>query len=160
MGRVKLFVRGASGRQRFHVRGAINASTHELISVTNHTDITAETMCELLRKVAAAGRTTPLTLVLDNAAYQRCQWVRVSAQQWGIERLCLPSYSPHLNLLERLWKFVQQQALHSRHHTRDADFHAAIETCLDELSTTHQPALDSLITLHFQTVENVPLLPA
>ena len=158
--RVKLFVRGASGRQRFNVLGAINAVTHELISVSNHTYVTAETVCELLRKIAAAGLATPITLVLDNAAYQRCQLVRGQAQQLGIELLFLPSYSPNLNLIERLWKFVKKQALHSRHHTNYADFHAAIETCLGELSTTHKPALDSLITLNFQTFENVPLLPA
>jgi len=158
--RVKLFVRGASGRQRFNVLGAINAITHELISVSNHTYVTAETVCQLLHQIAAAGLTTPVTLVLDNAAYQRCQLVRDLASQLGMELLFLPSYSPNLNLIERLWKFVKKQALHSRHHTNYADFHAAIETCLGELSTTHKPALDSLITLNFQTFENVPLLPA
>ena len=70
-----------------------------------------------------------------------------------IELLFLPSYSPHLNLIKRLWMFVKKQALHSRHHTHYADFHAAIETCLGELSTTHKTALHSLITLNSQTVE-------
>ena len=55
---------------------------------------------------------------------------------------------------------MKKQALHSRHHTNYADFHAAIETCLSELPTTHKQALDSLITLNFQTFDNVPLLPA
>ena len=158
--RMKLFVRAASGRQRFNVLGAINAVTHELIHVSNHTYVTSVTVCELLRKIAAAGLATPITLVLDNAAYQRCQLVRDQARQLGIELLFLPSYSPNLNLIERLWKFVKKLALHSRHHTNYADFHAAIETCLDQLSTTHKNALDSLITLNFQTFENVPLLPA
>ena len=158
--RMKLFVRAASGRQRFNVVEAIHAITHELIPVSNHTDVTSVTVCELLRKIAAAGLATPITLVLDNAAYQRCQWVRDQARQLGIELLFLPSYSPHLNLIERLWTFVKKRALHSRHHTHYADVHAAIETCLDQLSTTHKTALDSLITLNSQTVENVPLLPA
>ena len=158
--RLRLLVRGASGRQRFNVLGAINAVTHELIYVSNHTYVTADTVCELLRKIAAAGLATPVTLVLDNAAYQRCQLVRQLAQQLGIELLFLPSYSPNRNLIERLWKFVKKQALHSRHHTNYADFHAAIETCLEQLPTTHKPALDSLITLNFQTFDNVTLLPA
>lgn len=156
----RLFVRAASGRQRFNVLGAINAITHELIYVSNHTYVTATTVCELLRKIAAAGLPTPITLVLDNAAYQRCQLVRDVAQQLGIELLFLPSYSPNLNLIERLWKFVKKEALHSRHHTNYADFHTAIESCLGNLATTHKPALKSLITLNFQTFENVPLLPA
>ena len=51
----RLFVRAASGRQRFNVLGAWNAVTRELIAVTNTTVVNTETMCELLRKIAARG---------------------------------------------------------------------------------------------------------
>ena len=44
-----------------------------------------------------------------------------------IELVFLPSYSPNLNLIERLWKSVNKQALHSRHHTTYANFHAALK---------------------------------
>src|SRR5215207_5514310 len=65
---VRLYVRAASGRQRFNVLGAINAVTKELIAVCNTTVATTETMCELLRKIAAQGLAGPVTLVLDNAS--------------------------------------------------------------------------------------------
>ena len=68
--KTRLFVRGASGRQRYNVLGAINPLTQELIRVCNQTYINSETVCELLRKVASAGFVSPITLVLDNAAYQ------------------------------------------------------------------------------------------
>ena len=154
----RLFVRGASGRQRYNVLGALNAISHELIRVTNHTYVTAETVCELLRKIAARGLTTPITLVLDNARYQHCNLVKSLAQGLGIELMFLPSYSPNLNLIERLWKFVKKKALHCRHHTNYADFHAAIDRCLDQLPTSHKAAIDALVTLNFQTFESVPLL--
>ena len=51
----RIFVRAASGRQRFNVLGAWNAVTRELIAVTNTTVVNTETMCELLRKIAALG---------------------------------------------------------------------------------------------------------
>lgn len=156
----RLFVRGASGRQRYNVLGAVNPLTQELIRVCNQTYINSHTVCELLHKIASLGLSMPITLVLDNAAYQRCQLVRDVARQLNIELLFLPSYSPNLNLIERLWKFVKKQALHSRHHTNYADFQDAIDTCLNELSTTHKPAIASLLTLKFQTFQNVPLLPA
>ncbi len=156
----RLFVRGASGRQRYNVLGALNPLTQQLIRVCNQGYINSHTVCELLRKVANAGFTTPITLVLDNAAYQRCQLVRDTAAELHIELLFLPPYSPNLNLIERLWKFVKKEALHSRHHTNYTDFQAVIDTCLQELSTTHQKAIASLITLNFQTFENVTLLPA
>jgi transposase len=157
---MRLFVRGASGRQRYNVLGAVNPLTQQLIRVCNQTYINSQTVCELLHKIAALGLTSPITMVLDNAAYQRCQLVQDVARQLKIELLFLPSYSPNLNLIERLWKFVKKQALHSRHHTNYADFQAAIDTCLDELATKHQTAIASLLSLQFQTFQNVPMLPA
>jgi len=100
----RIFVRAASGRQRFNVLGAWNAMTRELISVTDTTVVNTETMCQLLRKIAAAGPTGPITLVLDNARYQRNAMVQALASQLGITLMYLPSYSPNLNLIERLWK--------------------------------------------------------
>lgn len=157
---VRLFVRAASGRQRYNVLGALNATTQELIRVTNHTYVTAETVCELLRRIAELGLGMPITLVLDNARYQRCELVQSLARELQIELLFLPSYSPNLNLIERLWKFTKKKALHCRHHTNYADFHAAIDQCLDQLTTQHKDEIRSLVTLNFQTFENVPLLTA
>jgi hypothetical protein len=77
----RIFVRAASGRQRFNVLGAWNAATRELIAVTNTTVVNTETMCELLRKIAASGLTGPITLVLDNARYQRNAAVQESADE-------------------------------------------------------------------------------
>ena len=51
----RIYVRAASGRQRFNVLGAWNAVTRELIAVTNTTVVNTETMCELLRKIADLG---------------------------------------------------------------------------------------------------------
>ena len=96
----RIFVRAASGRQRFNVLGAWNAVTRELIAVTNTTVVNTETMCELLRKIAALGFTGPITLVLDNARYQRNAVVQALAEQLSITLLYLPSYSPNLNLIE------------------------------------------------------------
>ena len=53
----RIFVRAASGRQRFNVLGAWNAVTRQLIAVTNTTVVNTETMSELLRKIAALGLT-------------------------------------------------------------------------------------------------------
>ena len=156
----RLFVRAASGRQRYNVLGALNAVNKRLLRVTNHTYINAASVAELLRKIAAAHVLLPVTVVLDNAGYQRCRLVQDLAAQLGIELLYLPSYSPNLNLIERLWKFVKKQALNNRHHTTYADFHTRIDRCLDELTTKHQHELDTLLTLRFQTFTNVSVLAA
>jgi transposase len=50
-------------------------------------------MCQLLREIAAAGLSGPITIVLDNARYQRNAVVQALAQELGIALLYLPSYS-------------------------------------------------------------------
>lgn len=156
----RLFVRAASGRQRFNVLGAWNAVARQLVTVTNTTVVNTETMCELLGKIAALGLTGPVTLVLDNARYQRNAVVMTMAQHLGITLLFLPSYSPNLNLIERLWKFIKRRTLYGRYHPTFADFRAAIEETLANLPTTHATNLTSLMTLNFQRFENVSLMAA
>jgi len=156
----RIFIRAASGRQRFNVLGAWNAVTHQLIAVTNTTVVNTATMCELLGKIAALGLTGPITLVLDNARYQRNAVVQALASQLGITLVFLPSYSPNLNLIERLWKFIKRRALYGRYHPTFAEFQAAIQETLDGLPTTHAERLKTLMTLNFQLFEDVSLMAA
>lgn len=132
----------------------------ELTSVTNTTVVNAETMCELLRELAAKGLSGPITVVLDNARYQRNALVQGLASSLSIELLFLPSYSPNLNLIERLWRFTKRETLYGRYHATFADFRGAIEETLGQVSGKHRDQLGSLMTLNFQVFENVSLLTA
>jgi len=153
----RVFIQAPAGRQRFNVLGALNAITYELITVTNDSYITAESVCELLHKLAALNLGLPISLFLDNARYQKCALVSATAAQLHIELCFLPAYSPNLNLIERLWKFVKKECLYSIYYTDFAAFKAAIVTCLAETHTTHKAALDSLLTLRFQRFEKAQL---
>lgn len=156
----RMFVRAASGRQRYNVLGALNAVTHELITELNTTYITATSVCALLHKVATRGLQVPITLVLDNARYQRCALVQDLAKELGIELLFLPSYSPNLNLIERLWKFVKKEVLNSRQIQDFKKFQEAIDGCLADLPTKHGQKLATLLTHNFQTWDSVSVLNA
>ena len=83
----RLLVKSPSGRKRFNVLGALNAITHEFILVTNDTYITATQVGELLKKIADLGLNIPITLVLDNARYQKCKVVEELALSLSIELL-------------------------------------------------------------------------
>jgi transposase len=157
----RLWVRAASGRKRFNVLAALDAVSHKLITVTNHSYINAESVCLLLRAVASAATPgIPITFVLDNARYQKCALVAGLAEQLGIERLYLPSYSPNLNIIERVWKFVKAECLRTKYYDNYEKFNKAIQQCLDDLPSKHKPAMDTLLTHKFQTFENVSLIAA
>lgn len=145
----RIFVRTPSGRQRFNVLGALNAVTKQLETITNDAYITSIQVCELLEKLAA-NTTLPITLVLDNARYQRCRLVMDLAAKLGIELLFLPSYSPNLNLIERLWKLTKKECLYSKYYKNFNDFSGAISGFLTNMHLTHQKKLNSLLTLKFQ----------
>ena len=149
-----MLVRAPSGRQRFNVLGALQAITHQLITVTNDSYINATSVCELLEKIASLGLCTPITVVMDNARYQRCRLVVEKATALGIELLFLPTYSPNLNLIERLWKFVRKECLYSTYYEHFDAFKHAITQCLVETTGRHQAALSRLLTLEFQTFES------
>ena len=156
----RLFVPGPSGRKRYNVLAALNAVTHQVIRVANHSYINAASVCGLLRQVAAAGLGVPVTLVLDNARYQRCALVQGLARTLGIELLFLPGYSPNLNLIERLWRFVKKDCLGCRPQPTYEAFTGAIDTCLSGLTTTHKQRMKTLLTLQFQTFEDEPIQAA
>ena len=154
----RLFIRAPAGRQRFNILGALNAITHELISVTNDTYITSTEVCELLHKLAALHLSVPITLFLDNVRYQKCALVMTTAASLQIELCFLPAYSPNLNLIERLWRFVKKECLYSTYYASFGPFKAAIENCLNNTHTKHKPALDTLLTLRFQLFEKTQFL--
>lgn len=154
----RLWVKTGSGRKRLNVLGALHAVTRKVIVETNDGYINAQTVCKLLHQIANRGYRTPITLVMDNARYQKCKLVEAVAGELGIELLFLPAYSPNLNLIERLWKFVKKRALASRYHEDFGAFCQAISDCIKNTTTTHKAELKTLLTLNFQTFENTQVL--
>ena len=114
-------------------------------------------VCELPRRLAARYVGLPLTLVLDNARYQRRAAVQGLAEALRIELLFLPAYSPNLNLIERLWKYVKKECLGWRVLAGYAAFTAAIDACLDNLGD-YKEKLRTLMTERFHLTPELSTL--
>ena len=155
-----LFVKASAGRKRYNVLGALDAITKELTLFTNFTYINSLSICALLDKLKAHyvdGR--PIYIILDNARYQKNTFVQAHADLLGITLVYLPAYSPNLNLIERVWKFVKKKVLYSIYY---ADFHAftaAIDQCLADTQGLYKEELSTLLTLNFQTFKNATIKP-
>ena len=139
----RVFVRSPSGRDRFNVLGALNAITHQLVTVCNDGYINSQSVCELLTKIADLGADVPVTVVLDNARYHRCALVFRAAEALGIELLSSRHTRPNLNLIERLWKFVKRKALYSKYYPTFTEFKEAISDVLDHTDSTHERQVDT-----------------
>jgi transposase len=142
------------GRKRHSVLGALNALTLQMVTVTTDKTVNSETMKDLLSKLHATktAACSKLVLILDNARYQHCAAVKEKALELGISLEFLPGYSPHLNLIERCWKFIRAKALKNRFFENLEAWSLAIDGCVDEMNAgVHNAALTSLLTWNFQT---------
>lgn len=150
----RIFAKSGCGHQRYSVLGALDSHSKEVITVRTTENINAESVCELIDSIRLGHPGQALTLVMDNARYQRCKRVTEHAAAHDVELLFLPTYSPNLNLIERLWKHLKKKSLKNRHFKDFSTFRATIDSYLDELGTTYQKELESLLTLKFQSFGN------
>ena len=112
----------------------------------------------MLEKIAKLGFNIPITLVLDNARYQKCILVKGIAEKLGIELLYLPPYSPNLNLIERLWKLVKKKCLYGKYYEEFPQFVESISNFVKNAHKTNECEMSSLLTLRFQTFDNTQVM--
>ena len=150
----RIFIPSASGRARVNVLGAYDPIKNKLIKIVNRSYITSSQVIKLLERIRAVYRGQVVSIVLDNARYQRCNAVKEKASALNIELLFLPTYSPNLNLIERLWRFVKKECLYSKYYKTANEFETAIENCLGEVNSVKKHKVKGLMTLKFQLFSN------
>lgn len=146
----RIFISAASGRTRINVLGAYDPIKNMLHKIVNREYINSRTVIDLLERLRAIYSDKIITVVLDTARYQRCKVVMEAAARLHIELLFLPTYSPNLNLIERLWRFVKKDCLYSKYYETANDFESSIVNCLDDINFGKKPKLKKLMTLKFQ----------
>jgi len=158
---VRLFIKASAGRNRINVLGVVNAISKEVITFSNTTYITADTIVAFLKQLSDHYGKAPLKIVLDNARYQHCELVKNAADKLNITLLFLPPYSPNLNVIERLWKFTKKKVLYAKYYESPAKFHQAITGFFQTINQEHHADLKSLLTLNFQffQIKNVLSYP-
>lgn len=147
----RIFVRASSGRQRFNVLGALNACSRELITVTNDSYINAWSVVDLFKKIREEHPSQKIILILDNAKYQKCYITTCAANMCNIQLLYLPTYSPNLNLIERVWKFIRKKCLNCKYYKKFDFFKSAIRECISKFGSVYSEELKTLLTWSFQT---------
>ncbi len=141
-----------SGRQRYNVLGAYCVQTHEHVFLLTPENIDQTQVGVFLAQLRAhhpgAGQ---IYLLLDNAAYNHTARVTEVAHHHRIHLDYLPPYSPNLNPIERLWKFVRKTFFKDKYRATFAEFCAQLTAFFANLDQ-YRDDLNSLITLKFEVV--------
>jgi transposase len=126
----------ARADQKYAIFGALHYASGRLVhSISPRKDETTfMTFLEQLLQAIPPDET--LVVVLDNAGYHKSQavreWWRAHAEQ--LHPFFLPAYTPQLNLIERLWRYLKHKL--ARHRW------------WNDLEQNHECARDRLLRVH------------
>lgn len=141
-----------SGRKRITVLGAVNASTHKTTALITEDNCDKEMMKRFLLEIRNAyPGTNRITVFLDNARYSWNKEVRKEAKKLNIKLIFLPPYSPNLNLIERLWKFLKKKIRKNAYYNTFKKFKKAICEFFKNIEQ-YKDELDKLLTLNFEII--------
>lgn len=145
-----------SGRKRMNINAAVRANKPEHLVYDIAECINAQSTQRLCRKLLRKHPRKTIYLICGNAGYNRCTWLQTWASDQRIEFVFLPTYSPNLNLIERLWRFLRKEVIHSIYYDTYDKFRQGIIQFLENIKE-HKEQLHKLLTLNFRTVGNQPI---
>ncbi len=154
----RVSIPSAYGRKRVNCLGFMDAVTYQTETIMNASYLNADSVCEGLKILRDKNPDEYICVILDNAAYQRCKKVKNAAAQYNINLVFLPSYSPNLNLIERLWKFLRKKVLSNKYYSSFSDFFNIVRTFLASVHISFSDELHSLLSYHFECFDSSLLI--
>lgn len=157
----RLHVGMGGGRKRWNILGAYCPEDQEYLD-RRYADknLNAQSVIDLMQLLHAKHPLTKTFILhLDNARYQHAilakEWIANFHKETGVTFVLdhLPAYSPNLNLIERLWKFLRKKALRKWFKTF-AEMQSAVAAVLDNLPQYHEE-LQTLMTEKFKLAPEV-----
>jgi len=141
-----------SGRERLTVIGAISTGSFKPTILTTKDNCDGAMMTVFLGEVRKDHpKATTIHIFLDNAKYNHSKLVNAEAKRLGIQLKFLPPYSPNLNLIERLWKFMKKKVKANKYYKTFQEFTAAIHDFFKNISQ-YKTELEKLLTLNFEII--------
>jgi len=134
--------------QRRTVFGALDYGSGQ-VRWQMHPKKGGDAFAAFLDQIAQTWPDDQLILVLDNASYHRSPVVKTwwAAQAGRITPFWLPVYSPQLNLIERVWRFLKQKLACHRWWADVDGLVAAATTLLDRVEAHFHTGIPPRIRL-------------
>lgn len=142
-------IRSNSGRKRYNILGAYCPLDQEYIDIRGTDNVNGGTLQRLIDEIRARHPDAEhIILILDNARYNHAKIVQEHVEGTNVELVFLPSYSPNLNLIERLWRFLKDKVMTTYHESFEK-FVDEIGKVLDNLNE-YADELASVMTEKFE----------
>ncbi len=143
-----------TGRGRLNINGAIDMETMQVTTHFSETINAQETM-KLFDKIQLAYKDkTTIYLIIDNARYYKNKDVTAYLEQKGcrIKLKFLPPYSPNLNFIERLWKFMKKYIIGVKYREKFKEFENDVHQFFDNMDQ-YKPRLKQFIGTELHLVK-------
>lgn len=107
---------------------------------------TAETFLNFLQKVILAYPTGKIVMVLDNARIHHAKLLQPFLDKLNgrLELVFLPPYSPQLNIVEGLWKWLKSNVINNMFYHTVADIRKNVGLFMDEIMKNPSSIIDRL----------------
>jgi len=93
-----------------------------------------------------------IVVILDNARYNHSTMSSEEVSLLNITSFFLPPYSPNLNLIERVWKFMKSEVLKNIYYpTFDGFWNAIVDFCWN--FDKYQSKIKSIMSQKFQILK-------
>lgn len=115
-----------SGRSRLNLSGIIDVINHSVLVQEDKT-LNAASTINFFRKIEEAyPNKTSIHVFCDNAGYYRNKTVGGYLRTSRIRLHFLPPYSPNLNPIERLWKWMKERVIYNTYYSGFEEFRMAV----------------------------------
>ncbi len=141
-----------TGRRRISVLGGINALNGEfsgIITEANCDTLSTEVALQEIRKDYKDQKS--IVIIIDNAPYNRAYATRDFAASLNIKMKFLPPYSPNLNLIERIWKFMKKKVIKNTYYEKFQNFFDELVSFFHNIKN-YKEEISNLINHKFEII--------
>lgn len=125
--------------------GTLNYATGEIFCIEEE-KYNAEVFLRFLEKVLAHYSTGKIVMILDNAKIHHAKLIQpfLKANQKRIQLVFLPPYSPQLNLVEGLWKWMKEAVINNVFFSSTPEIKRAVRGFIKHQNTQKDEVINRL----------------
>ncbi len=147
-------VKSNTARERININGVYSPISQDIV-VSSSKKLDAVSIVNFIKRLEKKySDKEKIYLICDNARYYKSKLLREYLPYSKIEMLYLPSYSPNLNLIERLWKLMKKKILYNRYHESYQSFCNSLLNFLRKKSNKWKRELSIVLAENFHLFEN------